>query len=77
MHSVQHVLRTPEAARYVGLSASTLEKFRLTGNGPSYTKVGAKIVVYRPEDLDAWLARGRRVSTSEFRENGDGGMNQT
>ena len=27
-------LRTPEAARYVGLAAKTLEKLRLTKGGP-------------------------------------------
>jgi len=66
MQSAQRVLRTPEAASYVGLSASTLEKFRLTGNGPVYMRAGLKIVVYRVEDLDAWLTAGRRRSTSDF-----------
>jgi predicted DNA-binding transcriptional regulator AlpA len=65
MHRTRLILRTPEAAHYVGLSASTLEKFRLTGNGPPYQKAGRKIVVYRTEDLDAWLASGRRKSTSD------------
>jgi predicted DNA-binding transcriptional regulator AlpA len=59
------VLRTPQAAQYVGLSASTLEKLRLTGGGPAYQKAGPKIVVYRPEDLDAWLAAHPRTSTSD------------
>jgi predicted DNA-binding transcriptional regulator AlpA len=65
MPSVNHVLRTPQAAEYVGLSTSTLEKFRLTGNGPVYQKAGPKIVVYRIEDLDAWLSARRRISTSD------------
>jgi predicted DNA-binding transcriptional regulator AlpA len=65
MQSKNHVLRTPQAAEYVGLSPSTLEKFRLTGNGPPYQKAGPKIVVYRPEDLDAWLSANRRRSTSD------------
>jgi predicted DNA-binding transcriptional regulator AlpA len=60
-----HVLRTPQAAQYVGLSASTLEKLRLTGNGPPYQKAGRKIVVYRPQDLDDWLNSQRRNSTSD------------
>jgi predicted DNA-binding transcriptional regulator AlpA len=64
MHSPLH-LRTPAAAEYVGLSASTLEKLRLTGGGPAYFKSGRKIVVYRPQDLDEWLALGRRKSTSD------------
>jgi predicted DNA-binding transcriptional regulator AlpA len=61
----QRRLRTPQAAAHVGLSASTLEKYRLTGNGPAYQKAGPKIVVYRPEDLDAWLNANRRRSTSD------------
>jgi predicted DNA-binding transcriptional regulator AlpA len=59
------MMRTPQAAEYVGLSKSTLEKLRGKGNGPVYHKAGPKIVVYRPEDLDAWLTSQRRRSTSD------------
>jgi hypothetical protein len=59
-------MRTSEAADFVGLSVSTLEKLRLTGNGPPFEKAGAKIVVYNPEDLDAWLTARRRTSTSDL-----------
>ncbi len=58
-------LKTPEAAEYVGLTASTLEKYRLTGEGPVYIKSGPKIVLYAVEDLDAWLNARRRTSTSD------------
>lgn len=58
-------LRTPAAADYVGLSASTLEKLRLRGDGPVYSKAGRKICVYDISDLDAWLNARRRASTSE------------
>jgi predicted DNA-binding transcriptional regulator AlpA len=68
MQSVNRVLRTPEAAKYVGLSASTLEKLRLTGVGPAYQKAGPKIVVYYPEELDRWLNSHRRISTSDLGE---------
>lgn len=60
------VLRTVEAAAYCGSSASTFEKLRLTGGGPVYAKLGRR-VVYRVEDLDAWLAANRRRSTSDLR----------
>jgi hypothetical protein len=57
-------LNTEEAAAYLGLSMSLLEKLRVRGDGPPYAKVGAR-VIYLPEDLDAFV-RGRRVrSTSE------------
>jgi predicted DNA-binding transcriptional regulator AlpA len=62
--SLRRVLRTPDAADYCGSSASTFEKLRLTGGGPVFAKIGRR-VVYRIEDLDAWLATARRRSTSD------------
>ena len=57
-------LRTPEAARFLGLSGRTLEKHRTYGTGPRYSKLGGR-VVYRLEDLQAWADRGRKDSTSD------------
>lgn len=61
---VAPALRTQEAAAYCGSSASTFEKLRLNGGGPIYSKIGRR-VVYRVEDLDAWLNANRRRSTSD------------
>jgi len=47
-------LRTPEAARYLGLAPATLEKLRLTKDGPPFIRVG-RAVIYDPRDLDTWL----------------------
>lgn len=58
-------LRAKEAARYIGLSFSTLAKMRLRGDGPMYSKAGPRVVIYDLSDLDAWLNAGRRRSTSE------------
>jgi predicted DNA-binding transcriptional regulator AlpA len=58
------VLRTEPAAEYSGSTKSTFEKYRLTGEGPVYIKIG-RVVVYYREDLDTWLASKRRMSTSE------------
>ncbi len=63
----QRILRTPEAARYVGLSASTLEKKRLDGTGPPFVRLGGRAVGYDIAELDKWIDRQRRTSTS----NGD------
>ncbi|QUD90421.1 helix-turn-helix transcriptional regulator [Phenylobacterium montanum] len=57
-------LRTPEAARFLGLSGRTLEKHRTYGTGPRYSKIGGR-VVYRIEDLQAWVDRGAKSSTSD------------
>jgi len=57
-------LRTPEAARFLGLSDRTLEKHRTFGTGPTYRKIGGRIV-YRVEDLQRWADLGVRTSTSD------------
>jgi predicted DNA-binding transcriptional regulator AlpA len=58
-------MRTPAAAAYVALAASTLTKMRLTGDGPKSVKVGPRSVAYRKVDLDAWLEARVRRSTSD------------
>lgn len=57
-------LRTPEAARFVGLSIRTLEKHRIYGTGPRYSKLGGR-VVYRVEDLQEWVDAAVKASTSD------------
>ena len=58
------MLRTQEAARLVGLSFRTLEKYRTRGTGPTYIRIGGR-VVYTPDDLMAWVRKGLRTSTSQ------------
>ena len=57
-------LRTPAAADYLGYAESTLEKKRLTGDGPPFIRLG-RVIVYDTRDLDIWLAERRARSTSE------------
>jgi predicted DNA-binding transcriptional regulator AlpA len=57
-------LRTPEAARFLGLSARTLEKHRTYGTGPVYQKLGGR-VVYTLDNLKVWAEIGTRASTSD------------
>lgn len=61
-------LRTPDAARFLGISIRTLEKHRTYGTGPIYRKIGGR-VIYSVEDLQAWTALGARRSTTEERPN--------
>lgn len=60
----QRLLRTPDAAILLGLSARTLEKHRCYGTGPAYRKLGGR-VVYAVEDLLSWADQGVRRSTSD------------
>ena len=57
-------LRTPEAARFLGLSGRTLEKHRTYGTGPKYRKIGGR-VIYGLDDLKAWADLGAKTSTSD------------
>ncbi|MBC2652364.1 helix-turn-helix transcriptional regulator [Novosphingobium aerophilum] len=57
------VLTTVEAARYVRLGKPTLDRFRVTGEGPAYAKLGGA-VRYRRADLDTWLESRLVASTS-------------
>jgi len=57
-------LRTPEAARFVGLSIRTLEKHRIYGTGPRYSKLGGR-VVYAVDDLQSWVQSAAKASTSD------------
>ncbi|MBN4938245.1 helix-turn-helix domain-containing protein [Stenotrophomonas maltophilia] len=53
-HQPMTRLDTAQAAEWIGLSRSRLEKMRCEGRGPRYLKVG-KRCFYRPADLDAYL----------------------
>ncbi len=55
----RRILRTPEAAEYLGLSTSTLEKNRVAGEGPRFIRLGGRAVGYDLRDLDAWLDQQR------------------
>jgi excisionase family DNA binding protein len=58
------ILTTTDAAIYLGLALQTLAKMRLAGDSPPYFKLGRR-VLYKREELDAWLALRRRRSTSD------------
>jgi predicted DNA-binding transcriptional regulator AlpA len=57
-------LRTPEAGFFLGLSGRTLEKHRTYGTGPSYRKIGGR-VVYAVRDLEDWADLGLQTATSD------------
>lgn len=59
-------LSVMEAARFLGLSASTLNKMRVRGDGPPFSKCGRR-VLYLMRDLSNWMAERRRQSTAEGR----------
>ena len=59
-------LDTREAAAWLGLSPKTLERYRVSGEGPDFQRFGAR-VRYLLEDLEAWASARRWTSTTEER----------
>lgn len=57
-------LRVRQAADYIGLSKSFLDKARMTGTGPIFAKLGST-VIYSTADLDAWVAARRVVPSND------------
>ena len=60
--SPKQALTEEEAARYIGMSSAWLKKsrtqrFRNVIDAPPFVRAGAKRVVYRREDLNAWQER--------------------
>ena len=48
-------IRAVEAAAYLGVSRSTLAKWRMRGEGPVYHHCGPRIVYYYQGEIDDWL----------------------
>ena len=57
-------LDTRAAAAHLGLSPRTLDRYRVSGEGPAFYKLGTR-VRYRLADLEAWAESRRRRSTSD------------
>jgi len=57
-------LSTRRAAAYLGLSPRTLDRYRVSGDGPDFYRFGGRIL-YRQTDLEKWAGARRVSSTSE------------
>lgn len=64
MSAIDEALDTAAASRALGISVSTLEKWRVAGIGPRFLKLG-RLVRYSRRDLEQWLDARRVQSTSE------------
>jgi len=59
------IFTVEEAAKYLGLSVSTLNKRRVTGELPRFLKLTARRVAYELSALEEYVAQSRRTSTSD------------
>jgi len=61
----QEILRDQGfVAERLGCSVRTLERWRVSGDGPAFVKLG-HLVRYRDNDIAEWLVEHSRRSTSE------------
>lgn len=58
------LMSTLDAAIYLGVSPRWLEALRVRGGGPTYQKLGRR-VLYRVEHLELWAESRSRQSTSQ------------
>lgn len=61
------LVSTKQAATYLGLSVSTLNKWRWKGCGPRFVKLERR-VTYSLKDLDKFIEAHSFQSTSEYQE---------
>jgi len=57
------IMTVQQAAIYLGLAVSTLNKWRCHGGGPAFVKMG-RAVRYRVTDLDTYINASILKSTS-------------
>lgn len=48
------ILTSKETAKLLGYRVRTLKKWRSTGRGPAYVRIGSR-VRYRREEINRWL----------------------
>lgn len=56
-------MSSAEAAKYLGLTRSTIDHYRCSGQGPKYRKHGGR-VFYHIEELDTWSTARRYKDTA-------------
>jgi len=58
------LIRSPNAARMLGIVPGTLRTWRVQGKGPKYTKIGDS-VFYKRDDIIRFLAENEVANTSD------------
>lgn len=65
MHNgTRRVLRDPDAATFLGITRSTLTKWRVAGRGPRFIRLGSRAIGYDLRDLEEWIEENKATSTS-------------
>ncbi len=62
---VPRLLKPKEVAERLAVSERTLERWRITGEGPTYLSITRATVRYTAEAVDAFLADRAKASTAQ------------
>ncbi len=65
----KRLLNTAEAAKFLGVSKAFLERDRWAGARIPFVRIGSRAVRYRRSDLEDYIGRKVRRSTSDRRSN--------
>jgi predicted DNA-binding transcriptional regulator AlpA len=60
------LLTVEDAARRLKISKHTLNRWRVTGEGPPFIKYGPRLVRYVVGALDGWASKRFYSNTSEY-----------
>lgn len=63
--SSENLLTVEDAAARLKISKHTLNRWRVTGEGPPFIKSGPRLVRYEQEAIDIWARERRRASTKD------------
>jgi predicted DNA-binding transcriptional regulator AlpA len=61
-----NLLKTKQAAHFLGVSCSFLERDRWAGAKVPFVRLGSRSIRYRQEDLNNFVASRMKMSTSEY-----------
>jgi excisionase family DNA binding protein len=64
MTLTESLLTPGEAAQLLRTNVRTLERWRSTGDGPSFAKIGKRVAYHRAE-LERWVEQRTRRTTSD------------
>jgi hypothetical protein len=68
MDDLDQHLTTTQAAQFLNVSHSFLEKLRIVGGGPKFLRLSSRKILYQKGELKQWMERKSRLSTSEYND---------
>jgi hypothetical protein len=74
---LEESLDVSEAAKFLNLEEQWLNRARMTGNGPPYSRAGHRLITYVRRDLIAWRDSKKHKSTAEYQRDAADGSTST